>query len=304
MFKYYGPIPRFCINFVDDPAPLRLYDKHLGEVASHLTAQSLRGDSDLDAESHTLFIVRRNRVGDLENAYLAPISADVEMRLTTIMHTLQRFEQVDLYRNLASVPSARGLAGIMYELLCHRRLQDGIELKLKPMTTRFKLQVYFHWRSQVVEQTSSSMVVDDSGDSITIPANTAIVYEGAPTSIEADRLYVPRARDQVGFDSFLKLGQTLYVFQVTIANEHSIKKGMIGTLLGLRGMLPPEANWRFVFITPGGNLDVRAKASREDSEVEGFLDGLELYSADLEFKRNALPTEAIQNTALDWLLYG
>ncbi len=163
MFKYYGPIPRFCINFVDDPAPLRLYDKHLGEVASHLTAQSLRGDSDLDAESHTLFIVRRNRVGDLENAYLAPISADVEMRLTTIMHTLQRFEQVDLYRNLASVPSARGLAGIMYELLCHRRLQDGIELKLKPMTTRFKLQVYFHWRSQVVEQTSSSMVVDDSG---------------------------------------------------------------------------------------------------------------------------------------------
>jgi len=148
------------------------------------------------------------------------------------------------------------------------------------MITRGKLQTYFHRRSQVVEQTSSS-VVDNSGDSVTFPANIAIVYEGAPTSIEANRLYVPRARNQVGFDSFFKLGQTLYVFQVTMANEHSIKEGMVGTLFGLRGMLPPEANWRFAFITPSGNLDVKAKATSK--EVTGFLDGLELYSADLEF---------------------
>ncbi len=46
-------------------------------------------------------------------------------------------------------------------------------------------------------------------------------------------------------------------------------------------ILPPETNWRFVFITPGGELDVKAKATLK---VEGFLNGLKLYMADLGFK--------------------
>jgi len=94
LFKCYGPTPRLCLDFIDDPDLLRPYDDHLGEVASRLTTHSLRhfvqkdGYSDLDAESHTLFIVRRNKVEDLQRAYLAPISANVEMLLMTVMDTL------------------------------------------------------------------------------------------------------------------------------------------------------------------------------------------------------------------------
>ncbi len=286
-FKKYGPIPRLCIDFVADPPSLMKYDQLLDEVASGLTVDGLRhfaqkrGNLDLDAQSHVLFIVRRNKVENLEDAYLAPISTDAEMRIMTTIDTLQCLQQVDLYCNLASVPMARGLAGITYESLCHTRLQEGVGLKLKPMIKRGKLRTYLHWRSQAVEQTSSSMVVDDSGDCVTFPANNAIVYEGAPTSIEANRLYVPKARNQVALDSFFKLGQTLYIFQLTMANEHSIKEGVVDTLFGLRNILPPGANWRFLFITPGGELDVKAKATSE--KVEVFLEKLELYSADLEF---------------------
>jgi len=35
------------------------------------------------------------------------------------------------------------------------------------------------------------MDVDDPGNRVTFPANTAIIYEGPLTSIEPNRLYVP-----------------------------------------------------------------------------------------------------------------
>jgi len=45
-------------------------------------------------------------------------------------------------------------------------------------------------------------------------------------------------------------------------------------------ILPPETKWRFVFITPGGELDVKATPM-----VGNFLDGAKLYSTDLDFKQ-------------------
>jgi len=83
-FKNYGPVPRLCIDFVADPALLRGYVKHINTVLSRLTADNLLHLAQ-EAQSHTLFILMRNKVEDLEDAYLAPISAIVEMRLT---HTI------------------------------------------------------------------------------------------------------------------------------------------------------------------------------------------------------------------------
>ena len=111
------------------------------------------------------------------------------------------------------------------------------------------------------------------------PPNTGIVYEEL-RSVEPNRLHIPKARNQVTLDSFFILGQFLYLFQFTTANNHDIKKGIEESLSSLVNILPPKTNWRFVFITPP-DCDVDVKA---DSEVEKLLGGVTLYSAHLEIE--------------------
>jgi len=283
-FNSYGPTARICIDFVRSPKLLHQYERHLNNTVLHLTADRLqhfveKGKElglDLDAESHTLFIVRRNKVEDLKIAHLAPISANVETRLMTTIGTLQRLEQINLYRNFASVPPMRAAAGLLYEPLGHRRLQEGIELKLKPMRKEGKQKMYFHWETEGVEQT---------GNPVTFPVNNPVIYGRMPESIEHNRLYVPRARNQVAFNSFFMLGQTLYIFQLTMGNKHDIKEGIKDYLFGLLRMLPPKTSWRFVFVTPGGDLKVKAKDTlKAEDTLETFLGELELYTANLEFE--------------------
>ena len=288
-FKNYGPTPRICINFVEDRDLLSEYERVLNNTASSLTADRLRHFAEkgtqleLDAESHALFIVRRNKVEDLQAAYLAPISANVKARLMVTIDTLQRLEQINLYRNFASVPPTRAVAGLLYESLGHRRLQDGIELKLKPMRKEGKPRTYSHWKTGGVEQTE---------ESVTFPAHTAVIYGGMQESIELNCLYVPKARNQVAFDSFFVLDRTLYFFQLTVANDHDIKEGIKDYLFGLLKVLPRVTNWQFVFINPGGDLKVKAKDTLmaedplkpEDTLKVRFMNKLELYTADLEFE--------------------
>jgi len=277
-FKNYGPTARICIDFVEYPKLLRQYENDLNNTASYLTADRLRHfvqkgmNLNLDAESETLFVIRRSKVEDLEIGYLAPISANVETHLMISINRLQHLERVNLYRNFASVPSIRAVAGLLYESLGHLRLQEGIELNLKRMRKEGKLRTYFHWKTEGVEQT---------GISVTFPANRVVIYGDMPASIEPNCLYVPKARNQVALDSFFRLDPTLYIFQLTVANYHDIKEGMKDYLFGLLRMLPSVTNWKIVFITPGGDLKVKAK---DTPKVNKFLSELELYTADLEFE--------------------
>ncbi|KAF8493805.1 hypothetical protein F5888DRAFT_1906686 [Russula emetica] len=119
-FKELGPIPRICIDFVEDPSLLLDYENHCQAMLTRATPHSLRhfvlkgGALDLDAELHTIFIVRHNKVDDLERAHL---SANAELQLMTIINKLQQLEQIDLYHALASVNATKAVAGLAYESL-------------------------------------------------------------------------------------------------------------------------------------------------------------------------------------------
>jgi hypothetical protein len=132
-----GPIPRLCIDFVEDPSLFTDYENYCQAIAMRLTLAaplSLRhfvldgAALDLDAHLHTLFIVRCYEVDDLERVYLEPISANVEMQLKTTINKLQILEQIDLYHAFASINSTKAVAGLVYESLGHMRLQEGITL--------------------------------------------------------------------------------------------------------------------------------------------------------------------------------
>lgn len=297
-FTKVGPIPRMCIDFAEDPNLLVRYEKHCEAMVEGLTSDSLRhfvlhaGFLDLDAESHwhPIFIIRRSEVDDLEGAYLEPISADAERKIMATIHGLQSLERVKLYYRFASVKAARAVAGLVYKSLGHTRVQEGITLIIKPMIKSRK-QTFFHWNSPVEEQASdstdqasngsNSMDQDDSVTSVSFPPKTEIIYKGILRSVKPNRLYVPEVRNQGTFDSFFILDHFLYIFQFTMTENHSIKKGIEESLSVRPNKLPPKTNWRFVFVTPP-DCEVDVKAT---SEVEQSLEGVTLYSAHLEIER-------------------
>src|SRR6266566_2641540 len=86
-FKEMGLIPRICINFFRDQIQLRMYEKRCQHMIASISYSTLRrfvldgANLDLDAGSHWIFVVRRKEVEDLEEAYVEPISANVEMQL-------------------------------------------------------------------------------------------------------------------------------------------------------------------------------------------------------------------------------
>ena len=101
----------------------------------------------------------------------------------------------------------------------------------------FKQRRPLHWKSQGQGQASNSMGQDDS---VFFPPNIAIIYEDGLSSLGPSRLHVPKARNQVAFDSFFILGQILYIFQFTLANNHDIKKRLKESLSGLLNILSPK----------------------------------------------------------------
>jgi hypothetical protein len=66
----------------------------------------------------------------------------------------------------------------------------------------------------------------DGPEPVSFPPNIGIVYEELE-SVEPNRfnrLHVPKARNQVALDSFFILGQFLFIFQFTVANNTTSKK--------------------------------------------------------------------------------
>jgi hypothetical protein len=256
-------------------------------MVANLTSESLRKivldrrvfNLDEGSHWHLIFLVRRNELDVLERAYLEPISADVAIRFMTAINELQRLERIDLYHLFASVNDSRAVAGLAYESSGHTLLKEGVTLTLTPMIKTYARTI-FHWRAQGEEQTSDSMVLDNSEITVSFPPNAAIVYEGTQTPIQPNHLYVPKARNKVALDSFFKLDPNLYIFQFIVANVHHIKKGLEKSFAGQEN-IPPKTGWRFVYITPPGcEVDVKAT-----SEVEQALGGVTLYSAHLEVEQ-------------------
>lgn len=103
-----------------------------------------------------------------------------------------------------------------------------------------KEEKYFHWKFQCEDSASNSMDLDGP-ELVFFPTNTGIVYEELRL-VEANRLHVPKARNQVALDSFFVLGQFLYLFQFTVANNHDIKQGIEESLSGPVNIPPPKIN--------------------------------------------------------------
>jgi len=123
-FEDLGPIPRLFIGFVRNPAQLLDYKLDRDGKIAGLTSDSLRrfahkgGDLDLDAESHKVFLVRRDELDDPTKASIGPITANVRMEITTVLDKMRRLEagalgsqRTHCRTGTASSGACRGTAG-------------------------------------------------------------------------------------------------------------------------------------------------------------------------------------------------
>jgi len=72
-----------------------------------------------------------------------------------------------------------------------------------------------------------------------------------PDQIKDKVYYVPKAPNQVAFDSFIMAKKKLYIFQFT-GSDHPIKNGTIPFFSQYK-RLPAKADWYFVYVVPPGS---------------------------------------------------
>jgi hypothetical protein len=178
-------------------------------------------------------------------------------KLVCQIRTLERREQLRIYKRFAKTRDSRAVAGIAFEAAGQVMLQDGMDLELLPM-------VNLPWRrgDSLPQWYSSHILLRNEelerlrqnafGRALTIQVRPSRIIEYAddgPLSIESGVFYLPEITNRVAFDAFILLNGILYLFQFTIAESHDIKPGLKDFLTTCPN-IPAIENWRLVFVIP------------------------------------------------------
>ena len=266
VFNELGPIPRLCINYLRSNDRIEQYRRDVQEAITDLTTselQQLFQDSrslTMSAVSHKICLISR---ADRENVYsrviVSPITSFIKTRLANRFRTLERGEQIRLYKYLSKVPASRATAGIFFEAAAQGCFQDGVTLEVLPMV-RFPLNqrrknnspwysshIFIH--NPTLEAARQQVLQERQP--LNIPQDLPIVEytDDGPSSIIPNVIYVPGLANQVPLDSFIHINDLLYIFQFSIGGDHDIKPGLIDFIRKCPG--PPLMDiCRFVFIHP------------------------------------------------------
>jgi hypothetical protein len=270
VFNELGPTPRLCIDYLCSPGQIELeqHRQDVQEAISNLTIsdlQRLLQDSrslTMNAVSHKLCLISRQ---DRENVYsrpiVSPITSSIKSRLANRFRTLERGEQIRLYKYLSKVPGSRAMAGIFFEAAAQGCFRDGVTLELLPMVRSsqgknnprwYSSHVFLH--NETLEVARQQALLQER-QSLIIPRDLPIVEytDDGPSSIISDVIYVPELTNQVALDSFIqtKVGteDLLYIFQFSVGKDHDIKPGLIDFIRKCPG--PPSMDMcRFVLVHP------------------------------------------------------
>jgi hypothetical protein len=238
------------------------HEEAVNQAISGITSAQLKnlfkdaGSLSMDAVSHRICLVRREKREDIHSrAVVAPITPSILSRLANQFRNITRDEKVRLYEYFARVPNARGTAGIFFEAIVQRDLQERIDLTAIPMVKldsvrKGKLSQWYsshaflnnsmleQFRKQALQQ---EVRID------TKPSRTEEFPDDGPSSIVSNVFYVPEATNHEALASFILLDNHLFIFQFTIGRTHGIKPGLLRFFEQRKGA-PPMSEWRFVLI--------------------------------------------------------
>ena len=232
IFEELGPTARLCIEYASDPEQLRDYEGELDDEISNIMTgklEELIKESTrltMDAVSHKICLISCRDPKNMRSTPLvSPITDSIKSRLSNQLRNLQQAEWIRLFKQLERVPGARATAGIVYEAQAQYLLQQGRCLEIS------RLQALSQRVSVDIQLSETLEYMDDELE-----------------SLESNVFYVPEKTNKSALDSFILLGDILYIFQMTIKPIHDINRGLIDS--ADRHNFPLRAKWRFVFIIP------------------------------------------------------
>ena len=160
MFLQYGPIPRLCINCVEDTSLLDAHQSRLKAAISSLTWDLLlsyiRMGESLDMElSHTIILVTRENVDDLFKFNIEPISLSVNRLMKQRLLEAGQKERLRTYMLHEKVEDSRIVLGILFESLAQIQLQKEVDLNLVRMVKGSTQRGNDKWKSRPSSDTSS-----------------------------------------------------------------------------------------------------------------------------------------------------
>ena len=133
VFNELGPVPRLCIDYLcsRDQIELEQYRQDVQKAISKLTAGELErlvedsGSLTMNAVSDKICLIsRKDRENVYSRAIVSPITSSIKARLANHFRTLERGEQIHLYKYLSKVPGSRAMAGISFEAAAQGWFQD------------------------------------------------------------------------------------------------------------------------------------------------------------------------------------
>jgi len=193
-------------------------------------------------------------VTNLEDYIIEPITDAVGLLLQEQLMKAEWKEQVLAYKIMARSPENRSWAGRVFEAMAQRQLREEVALDLVPMKRQPASGNRLpRWIPQHNNVGVSSSTAPNAGDAANTPTpikfkpKETITYDKLPDTCHRDVFYVPSAPNQVGFDSFILHDTSLLMFLMTIASEHTIRRGIMNPL---SHKTLKEAKLHFVFVVP------------------------------------------------------
>ena len=260
VFDHLSPTPRLCFDYLLHDM-IEEYKQEVENEIKALTISKLEqfisssASLTMDGISHKLCVIRRVEDG-IRSYDVAPITLTMQSRLASRFRTLERQEQICLYKRFSKVPDSRSMAGIFFEAAGQQHIQDGVTLEIVPMVRlpSNKGATNPRWYSSHAHIVNASLEASrqdalQKKQLVHIPQSPFMEYRDGPLTIKSDYIYVPEFTNQVALDSFIAIDGLLYVFQFTIGKEHCINTGLID-FLGKCSGVPHEDKWRFIFILP------------------------------------------------------
>ncbi|KAF8271397.1 hypothetical protein EI94DRAFT_1720516 [Lactarius quietus] len=282
MYDQFGPTARICFEYTKNEflrhEHITCYNTALNNLSS-ATLRSLVNKlkvHSMDAVSPMLLLVKRmskeitkagGTFGDHDSAMAVSarvelVSPVAEMDIRLKLWEASRIEQLELYRPLVNVPATRSIAGLAFEALALSKMQKEIILNLFPMVKGASNSSRWH----------SNHGAGGSPSNVRLPLYIKIkpkwsyLYEGSSLEKVEDKLYyMPKSKTKVAFDSFIMADGHLYIFQCTVAPDHSINAGIVNFFT--QDSLPPKTRWHFVFV---------------DSRLRELLGTMKLFTAPLD----------------------
>ena len=264
IFDEFGPIPRLCIDY-DEVESAKYRTDELVVLSIDSLENLVQGGMGLcmDAISYKLCLIRRPNPTDLAHSLeveVLPVTPSIGSRIAFQLRNAERGEHIRLYKRLTSIPVAKKLSGNVFEAYCQQRFSKGIfiEFVLMVHMPKKKLKKQPQWHTTntklsppLLEKARKAAQKLKSSFDI-CPSSSSEFTSGdlvkKQLKIKPDIYYSPAAPNQEGFDPFIMLNDTLYLFQFTDAKMHDIKDfvSFFDNCVGH----PAQTHWRFISVIP------------------------------------------------------